>query len=395
MRGKGEGSVFKDARTGLWTAIIELPARDGDRRRKTIRRKRKQDVLDEMSNVKAELKKRGDLPTKGQTVEQWFAYWQSEIAAKRVRPKTLSGYTASVGHITKAIGKVKLESVTAAHVRRVHNHITETLGLSSTTALLAHRVMAVSFKDALREGRVSRNPAELTDAPRKAAASLEVLTLEEALKVLQATEGDPLRARWVTAFLTAARRAEVIGLERDRVTDVLDLSWQLLRLPLTETDGKPDVPEDYEYRHLTGGLYLTRPKSNHGWRIIPLISVLHDVLAEHIASTPDNEWGLVFVGKNGRPLDPDQDSKDWRALLKKSGVKKNVRLHDVRHTTVDLLYAFGVPEDIIVQLVGHSKVSMTRAYKSRTDLTRTRGALELFNEQFKSIGSGTPPAIEP
>jgi hypothetical protein len=33
MRGKGEGSVFRDSR-GLWTAKVELPSHDGIRRTK-------------------------------------------------------------------------------------------------------------------------------------------------------------------------------------------------------------------------------------------------------------------------------------------------------------------------------------------------------------------------
>src|SRR5699024_7736183 len=153
-----------------------------------------------------------------------------------------------------------LDKVSAAHVRRVHDAVIEK-GNSSTTALLAHRTMSISFKAAVREGRIGRNPANLTDAPRKAATTLHALELPEAIQLLGHLATDPQAALWSTALLTGARRGEVLGLERDRTGDVLDLSWQLLRLKKTDTDGKPDVPADYEYRHVTGGLYLTRPKS--------------------------------------------------------------------------------------------------------------------------------------
>jgi len=185
MRGQGEGSVFKDNGTGLWTGIVELPGRDGKRRRKTIRRKNKRDLLDALSAEKEALKQRGDLPTKGQTAEQWFAYWL-RLVAKEVRPNTYDGYMRSVNnHIVPEIGKVKLDKLTAAHVRRVHDSILEKK-LSSTTALLAHRIMSASFKIAVREGRMHRNPAELTNAPRKAVVHREAFDVGEALKVSRA-----------------------------------------------------------------------------------------------------------------------------------------------------------------------------------------------------------------
>lgn len=393
MRGKGEGSIFKDSR-GLWTAIVELPPRDGIRRRKTIRRKLKKDVLAELARMTAELKERGDLPTAGQTVEQWFTYWLDHIAAKEVRPKTIEGYRATTkNHIIPAIGTVRLDRVTAAHVRRVHDSITDK-GLSSTTALLAHRIMAVSFKTAHREGRISRNPATLTNAPRKAVVALEALDLTDALALLEHVASDEqMGARWATALLTGARRGEVIGLEWDRVTDVLDLSWQLLRLPLSDIDGRPDAPADYEYRHLTGGLYLTRPKSGKGWRVIPLVDPLKSILQRHKELAQANGHGLVF-SKNGRPFDPDQDSKNWRLLLAESGIKKNVRLHDVRHTTIDLLDLAGVPDDVIMEIVGHSTRQMTQQYKSRGNRERLTKAMQQLSALLTPPVEDTRSAID-
>lgn len=391
MRGKGEGSIFKDSRSGLWTGVIELPPLNGERRRKKIRRKNKAELLKAMSQVRSELIRLGDLPTSSQTVEQWFNYWLKQVA-KEIRPNTFDGYRRTVeNHVIPSIGKVKLDKLTATHIRRVHDGILDK-GLSSTTALLAHRTMSVSFKMAVREGRIGRNPAELTAAPKKARASLEALTLPEALDFLKYALDDvpdynPEGAQWATALLTGARRGEVLGLERDRVTDVLDLSWQLLRLPLSGVDGKPDVPVDYEYRHLTGGLYLTRPKSSKSWRIIPLLDPLKSILAKHLEETRDNEWGLMFT-KSGRPISPDQASRDWRTALAASGIDKDVRLHDVRHTTVDLLYAAGIPEDIIMSIVGHSTRSTTRGYQSAQNRDRLMGAMVQFSALF------TPPETE-
>ncbi len=55
----------------------------------------------------------------------------------------------------------------------------------------------------------------------------------------------------------------------------------------------------------------------------------------------------------------------WPGILKAAGIDKHVRVHDIRHTTVDLLCAAGVPEDLIQEVVGHSSRAMSRAYKSK------------------------------
>lgn len=388
MRGKGEGAVFKDSR-GLWTAVVELPASGGKRRRKVVRSKDKKTVLAKLATLTQQLEERGDLNTSSMTVRSWFLHWYENIATKTIRPNTASGYRAVMNkYVIPTIGHVKLEKVTADHVRMVTAYMVDELGMSSTSALNAHRTMSSAFSTAVREGKMYRNPAKLLSAPRKAASKLDVLTLEEGIAVLEHVSRDPANgARWATALLTGTRRGETIGLEMDRVTDVLDLSWQIQRLATgargTKGDlGKPDVPADFEYRHLEGGLYLTRPKSKAGWRIIPLVDPLRSILDLHIAANQPAENGLLFTRPDGRPIDPAQDSKDWRRVLAATGIEKNVRLHDLRHTTVDLLLLAGVPADLISEIVGHSSWSTTVGYKSRGNVVRLRAAMEQMSALF-------------
>lgn len=408
MRGKGEGAVYrvpKDLSKPLkyWTAVLELPSADGTRRRKVIRRKSKSELLTELGKARADLEKRGDLPTKTTSVEQWFTYWLGQ-AAKEVRPATMTGYRSTVtNHIIPGLGpKTKLDKITAATVRKVHDRILDK-GLTSTYALNAHRIMSASFEVAVKEGRIGRNPAALTAAPRKNVPQLDVLDLPESLALLQYTLEDPERVRWATFLLTAARRGEVLGLERDRIGDVIDLSWQLQRITYSHgckskcgfkrgvdcPDRKIVVPADYEYRQVVGGLYWTRPKSRKGWRVIPLVDPLRSILERHLATAPENKFGLVFARPDGRPYDPDQDTAAWRAVMKSQfGDDRSVRLHDLRHTTVDLLYLAGVPEDLIQEIVGHSTRSMSREYKSRGNIERLTRAMEKMSLLF------TPPAPE-
>lgn len=382
-RGKGEGSIYKRS-DGMWCASIELPAGlDGKRRRKVICKKDKAAVVKTMREVQAQLAKHGDLTTSSTTVEKWMRHWLDDIAAQKLRPKTLAGHrTVMDGYIIPVLGKKRLEKLTAQDVRKLHAVMLSTPKdpalrgtvvpdgtemLSSTYALLAHNVLSAALKTALREGKITANPCELVDRPRKRVTNQKALDVEQAIRLLQhlaARRDGPL---WATYLLTGARRGEILGLETDRVGDVLDLSWQLQRI----TD-ITKAPADWEHRHLRSTLYLSRPKSNAGWRIIPLVEPLRSILRLHMAG---QDTGLVFT-RDGDPWDPDAATKAWKALLVEAGLPDDVVLHGARHTTVDLLYEAGVPDAITQEIVGHSSRAMTQKYRTRGNTKQLTAAMD-------------------
>jgi len=372
MRGKNEGSIYKDAR-GLWTASVELPVRDGKRRRKVIRSKTKATVVKKLSTLKRELAERGDIHTDSQTVAQWFAYWLAEVAKKR--PKTAINYESLIrNHVIPTIGTVRMDKLTPAHIRRVTDRVGE--NLSPSTAHTVHAIMSSSLADAEREGRIPRNPAKLTRPPKKGTPKLEVLSIEEASRVVKLFENSPEQYLWLTFLLTGARRGEILGLEWDRVTDVLDLSWQLQRYTVGSFNPEPD----YEYRQLTDTLYLTRPKSDAGWRIVPLVWPLSGVLSRWRAESGTNPHNLVFTTAEGRPIDPDWATKAWPKVLKAIGIHRHIRLHDTRHTAVDVMTAANVADDVIMAIVGHSSRQQTQAYRTRQPRQRMVDGMERVSE---------------
>ncbi|WP_419819218.1 tyrosine-type recombinase/integrase [Glaciibacter flavus] len=393
----GEGSVFQRSNNGLWVGTLALPMHDGSRRRKSVSGKTETIVREKLAAIRRELMQHGDIPTGGETLEQWMNLWYRDIVLPSKRPKTAATYRTMVEqYIIPSIGKVRLDKLTPAHVRQLATFI-ERKGLSSSTAMQAHRVLAVALKYAEREGRVRKNVATLTDAPRKAARDLTVLTAADGIRLLQSVAGDRLGSRWAAALLTGARQGELLGLELTRVTDVLDLSWQMQRLPWKHGCGDTcsaargaecpkrwvEVPRGYEKRHLRGGLWLVRPKSSAGWRIIPLVEPLRSIIDRRVetAASEPNPHGLVWTNPDGSPIDPSRDNAAWHQILAAAELP-DARLHDARHTTVDLLYEAGVSEPIIQEIVGHSTVSMSRAYKSRGNRDQLSAAMTALSAQL-------------
>lgn len=383
-RGKGEGALFKNGR-GLWEVRIELPrGPGGERRQKVIRRKDKKQAMDEMAELKAELKKHGNLPTSSLTVERWLRHWIDNIAPLEIRPKSYAAYKSTVdGWLIPLIGRHKIDALTTDHIRDMFKAIQSTpksralrgkkdlppgaVMVGADTAIKCHAVLSSALKTAMREGKAPRNVCEMIDPPRKAKVEQAALTARQAIELLAHLTTREDRALWATYLLTGARRGEVLGIEADRVGETLDLSWQLLRITDITT-----APADYEYRHLRGTLYLTRPKSRSGWREIPLVDPLRSILALHMQGRGD---GLIFTN-NGEPWDPDAATEAWADLLAEAGLPSNVVLHGARHTVVDLLHASGVDWDTIKDIVGHSTKAMSKEYRSKPDMQRLTGALQ-------------------
>lgn len=416
-RGKGEGGLSrvpadKSKPLQYWEASLELPP-DGvtPRPRWRVRRKNKPEAMRLLREAQAELERTGHLETKIPTVEAWMTTWLS-IVEKEYAPKTMNNWRGlTANHIVPAIGGKKLNKLIPADVRVVHDRMTKSRGLSSTSALQVHRVLALALRDAMREGIISRNVATLVNAPRKAKNTTSAFTVDEALQVLDKVKDESGGSLWAAFLLTGAREGEILGLQPDRIKEhrradkvmlAMEFSWQLQRYTWEhgcKTKTHPDdcerkrgadcrwrkvtLPEGYEGFNLTGGLWMARPKTRSGWRTVPLVEPLKSIIFRHIEGTRDQEnpHGLVWRQSNGNPIDPRECNRMWHELLERVGVPQ-IRLHDARHTTVMLLLRAGVDIDTIRDILGHASSLTTEEYKIKALTERHFGAMESYSDAF-------------
>lgn len=75
------------------------------------------------------------------------------------------------------------------------------------------------------------------------------------------------------------------------------------------------------------------------------------VLDGTVLGSPEALDGIAFVH-------PRNDLRSFALLLKRAGLRR-VRLHDLRHTTASLLVAQGVPARVVMEILGHSQISIT------------------------------------
>src|SRR5215472_18551752 len=115
-----------------------------------------------------------------------------------------------------------------------------------------------------------------------------------------------------------------------------------------------------------GGLHLTELKS--GTIALPpqLVAALkaHRAaqLQERMTTGPIwHDGDFVWCQPNGRPIGAHADWDEWNDLLKAAAIRR-VRVHDARHAAATLLLAQGVDQRVVMEILGHSQISMTSRY---------------------------------
>lgn len=90
------------------------------------------------------------------------------------------------------------------------------------------------------------------------------------------------------------------------------------------------------------------------------------------------EWaptGRVFTTRSGEPLDAANVRRDFKAIVKKAGLRPEWTPRELRHSFVSLLSDHGIPLERIALLVGHSSQATTEAvYRKQLRPVITEGA---------------------
>lgn len=319
------------------------------------------------------------------TVSWWLDHWLTTIAIRRVRPSTYAWYEAVIRlHLGPAIGHHRLDRLQPEHLEVMYRDL-DMSGLAPATLLQVHRVLSRALKVAIQRGRLVRNVATLVDAPSLQHAEIYPLDIDEARAVLEAAEGQRNAARWSVALALGLRQGEALGLPWDAV----DLE-----------DGVLTVRQALQ-RQPNVGLVIVEPKSRAGRRSIALPIPLRDALRVHQAEQEAErvraanvyeDHGLVFCQETGRPIDPSADHRAWRALSAAAGVRP-ARLHDARHTAATLLLTQGVPARVVMEILGHSQISLTLGTYSHVMPELARQAADSMDQALWGPSTKVAPPV--
>lgn len=376
----GASSIYQGG-DGRWHGRVTVGVKDdGTPDRRHVTAKTRAEVTKKVRQPEKD-RDAGTVRKPGQqwTVKTWLTHWISNIVPDSVGENTLSGYEVAVRvHLIPGLGAHKLAKLEPEHLERLYKKM-RTNGKRGGTAHQAHRTVRVALGEAVRRGHLTVNVATIAKAPKLDDDEVEPFEHEEVQALLETARKRRNFARWIFALALGLRQGEVLGL---RWTDIdFDKGVAWVRRGRLRPKYAHGCREDCGRKP---GFCLQKvptrpetadPKSRAGKRPVPLPEQLAKILRRH-KEEQDREralardlWldkGYVFASEVGEPLNPSTDYHHWKRLLREAGVRDG-RLHDARHTASTVLLLLGVPERIVMAIMGWSSASMAKRYQHVTD----------------------------
>ena len=290
----------------------------------------------------------------GTTLEEYGRFWL-ENKPKAIRAISRQSYQSTLEkHLYPALGHLKLEKLTAAHLDALYKTMLAK-PLSTRVVKYVHTLVHGMLKQAVKWGKLPRNVAEAATPPSLITQQMKVWTPKDAVRFLEFTALDRLRAAWYLALFAGLRRAELLGLR-----------WQDIDLEKAEisvNQGMVAVKTKGEKTKLE----FSAPKTRASQRTVPITPDTVDVLKEHLERQAKereqcgehwHETGLVFTSSIGTAINPANLARAYKKSICMAGVP-DIRLHDLRHTSASLAIARGDNAKVVSERLGHTNVAFT------------------------------------
>ncbi|MBO5637923.1 MAG: site-specific integrase [Acidaminococcaceae bacterium] len=378
-RRNGEGSYYQNSH-GLYVYSCRYTdPLTGKSIRKSITAS-SQKKLDEKVTAWKDKQKAGQMPSDKMTVDEWGQKFLADVKPS-LKDKTYKGYKGIFNqHITPALGKIRLNALTAAHIQKMINDLHEK-GLSPATVATVRRILSISLNKAVAYRLIPVNPVNITKAPRQEKKLPIVLSKEQIVTLLVAADKCEFLPPTTDESQLYLRRcyfyALAIAIDSGaRYGELFALRWRDL------VEGKIYINRALE------GNKIGSPKTTTSYRAVTLSKGALKLLEEWKAYQEAycTKWGfwefsdssLIFTSSWGTLVYPQNLAKRWwKPLLKATKMPQGIHWHSLRATMATQLLQAGIPIKAVTERLGHTNVSVT--------LMRYAGLIHGIEEQSATV----------
>lgn len=283
------------------------------------------------------------------TLGAWLDEWL-ELVKPRIGVRTAYDYGRTIERdLRPALGGIRLAKLSTADVQRFINELTAR-GMKPNTVRLAIAPLRAALREAVRQGRLFKNPCDYVTMPRSERTERRVLGPSEAQRLLAVCEDDGTWGPLITMLLmTGVRPGELCALRWS------DLDGSTLRVQRALS-------------YTADGWVVCDTKTSGSRRAIVLGDLEQRALARQrkrqaaqrlLAGAEWQDSDLVFATSSGRAQDARNISRRVLPRLLKRAKLPPMRLYDLRHSSATLLLAGGINPKVVSERLGHATVTLT------------------------------------
>ena len=304
-----------------------------------------------------------------------------------IKDTTIGEYAYQLEHFFSTdLGARSIEEVSPDDVRHLLRNLLDR-GLSVSTANTIRTRISGLYEFLRREQLTEKNPASLVKPFR---ASMEAETrvkrpwdLSEVRDVLKASENGELHLFFVLCLFTGLRRGEVAAL---RWTDV-DEAKKTINISRTAVSSRA-----WKGGAIARGTYIQEPKTRTSIRTVycsdEVLKALYKArrrFAEQVGRLPEPDDALIYKD-DGTAYVPSSLRNVFVRFCSKNNFRQ-IRLHDLRHTSAVIALEAGIPLEAVSEGLGHSGVDITK----RIYAPKVAGLGIRFASQLDAFISQTAP----
>jgi integrase len=332
--------------------------------------------------------------------QKFGPYCREVIESMRIRPQTRASYLKNLrNHIEPyPIASLTLAQVTGTRLTRHYRQLEasgrkdhrEGEGLSARTVRYLHTTIHAVLAQAVRDGLLSRNPADAAAPPSAAEAKAPEMTCWTATQLAAflawARENSQNFPLWHYLANTGQRRGEALSVRyRDHDLDAATVSIRRSAGMVRHAGQRAEVVE--------GVTKSGKP------RVIDLDAATVAVIRAHRATRGSlalqlaRDDALVFGDLEGSHRNPEHVSRQFARDIARCREARGtdalpvIRLHDLRHAHATILLLAGVPVHVVSQRLGHASPVVTLTVYAHVLPGNQREAADLFARLVREAGA--------
>ena len=280
-----------------------------------------------------EVKREDNTISKNMALNTWFDFWSENFKKQEVRESTYSKINENYDrYIRDTIGKKKINSIDYITVQQFIN------GLNAyTPKKKCMEILSQLFNLLVKEKYITKDPMNMVIMPIK---NKESKVIDKKNKIITSTEEGVIfeSLKEKDMYYYAIKFILYTGLRRG---ETLGLIWKNVDLDNNK------IYIDRQYNNAVKK--ITEPKTPNSVRYVPLLPEAREVLLD-LTKEPHFDNDFVF---------PKLQRLTQRTSYLSNKLGIHFTVHTLRHTFASRLYAAGVSDKAIQDILGHEKVDTT------------------------------------